>query len=1419
MATPRPSSNASNPAERVDAVTATGFGHAAPDETVSPNPEPPVDAAARCDFLAPAQQPDEIGRLGQFRVLGLLGAGGMGMVFRAADSQLGRQVALKVILPQHAARPQARQRFFREARAIAAIDHVHVVPIFHVGEDHGVPYLVMPLLKGESLAHALKRTPQLPVRELVRIGREMAEGLAAAHGEHLVHRDVKPGNVWLEGEGRRVRLLDFGLARPDEATNAPEEPLTASGQFVGTPVYMSPEQARGEHVTAASDLFSLGVALYQMATGVIPFAAPTMMAVLTALATRNPDPPTRHVPDLPPALNTLIVQLMAKDAAQRPPSALAVVEMLRQIEAALPPVMPSITQPITSGPIAAAVTMTAEAPRTPRRRRVLIGFIVGLVVLLGGGFLAQQNIRVATPKGTLVINADDPNIEIVVKKNGAIIRDKTRDREIVLEVGDYTIELSEKKDGLKLSTDRFSITRDGAETVKVWFEKANDFALTPDQSDPHRQAALLVLKHEGSDVSVETHDGVRHGIRKAADLPKEPFKCQHVHLASPSWDDTAFRRLVPLLRKIELDQIYIDSPSVITDDGLKELLEIPSLKGVLLSGCSGFTDAGIRRLVALPRLQGVELAYVPVTDKTAQMFLDRGTIARFSLSHTGTTASWLPSLSKNPEFNSIRLEGIPLTDDDLRAMSKLKLASVAIESKEVTNAGFRHLEALTDLRLLGVYKCPKVDDGVLDEPIKFAALTRLEFWGVRITDAGLQRVKALSRLENLKLKDTRVTAEGVAKLRAELPKLKVEWDGDAKVDLHREVALLVLKHDGSEIFIELPDGVAQRIKKAADLPKEPFRYLGITLASPSWDDAAFLRLVPLLRDIEISDIAFDAPSTITDDALKGLLDIPSLKGIELRHLKKVTDEGIRRLTTLPRLTAVALVHVPVTDKTVQMFLDRGKMWSFWLHTTGATVSFPPALLKNEDLVHVNLWGFPLADEDLRALSRLKALRSLLIGAHNSVTNDGFRYLEEPPHFQYLRISRCAKIDDGILDQLGTIPELKHLELINLHITDTGLQRVKALPKLEVLFLADTRVTSEGVAKLRAELPKLNVVWDGDAKKPLSEPTPADFQRNVLEWVLKQEGSDARVRLNSGARAILRHGDLIPKDFEAIEHLNILLGHPDTLSAQASTWLSALPADCVVNIALLSGDWDDAALGRLITQVQGVSNLWLHLRAPAPITDQGVRQLIKLRGLRAINLADLKVSDLAVRELGKLPKLQTFYFSNVPITDTTVEALLRGGACIGLGLDHTQATESCLPAILKTTDLASLRLLGIPLRDGDLRKFAELKNLVRFDLWGPFITNEGVRLLEPLPLRELQINDCKQVDDGMFDHLAKLGQLTHLLLIDNAKVTDAGLAKVKDLPKLTQISLNRIPGITADGVRKLRAARPELTVVWDGDAKK
>jgi hypothetical protein len=297
------------------------------------------------DFLAPPQGPDEMGRLGPYRVLGVLGSGGMGVVFRAEDLLLKRPVALKVIKsrPDSAS---ARARFLREAQSAAALAHDHVVTVYQVGEDRGVLFLAMPLLEGETLHDRLEREGRLPVGEVLRLGREMAEGLAAAHAKALIHRDIKPANVWLEsrpggpGAGEpgasatgartagRAKLLDFGLARA--VSDAGQ--LTREGAVLGTPAYMAPEQARGEVVGTRADLFSLGCVLYRMATGQPAFQAPDSVSLLVAVATEEPAPPRQVNPAVPAALTDLVVRLLAKRPEDRPPSARAVAEALAALE-------------------------------------------------------------------------------------------------------------------------------------------------------------------------------------------------------------------------------------------------------------------------------------------------------------------------------------------------------------------------------------------------------------------------------------------------------------------------------------------------------------------------------------------------------------------------------------------------------------------------------------------------------------------------------------------------------------------------------------------------------------------------------------------------------------------------------------------------------------------------------------------------------------------------------------------------------------------------------------------------------------------------------------------------------------------------------------------------------------------------------
>jgi serine/threonine protein kinase len=276
--------------------------HVAPQEQSSPDssqvtaierkPPPNADALRHLmpDRFGPPTQPGDVGTLGRYRVRRELGRGGMGAVYLGLDDQLERKVALKVILPEFGIDPSVRERFLREARAAAKVKSDHVVTIFDVGVDRDVPFIAMEFLQGATLADYVKKRGRVGVEQALRVTRETAVGLQAAHDLGLVHRDVKPANLWLEAPKGRVKILDFGLARSGKE-NAQ---ITQSGMAVGTPAYMSPEQARNQPLDPRSDLFSLGVVLYQLLTGQLPFRGDTAMSLLTSLAVDEP-PPVREL--------------------------------------------------------------------------------------------------------------------------------------------------------------------------------------------------------------------------------------------------------------------------------------------------------------------------------------------------------------------------------------------------------------------------------------------------------------------------------------------------------------------------------------------------------------------------------------------------------------------------------------------------------------------------------------------------------------------------------------------------------------------------------------------------------------------------------------------------------------------------------------------------------------------------------------------------------------------------------------------------------------------------------------------------------------------------------------------------------------------------------------------------------------------
>ena len=295
--------------------------------------------------LAPTDWPDSLGRLGTYEIKGVIGRGGMGVVLKAFDAALHRNVAIKVLSSHLANCGAARRRFLREARAAAAVVHEHVVSVFAVDETAELPFMVMEYVPGPSLQDRIDQHGPLALTEVLRIGMQTAAGLAAAHAQGLVHRDVKPANILLENGIERVKLTDFGLARA-----AADAGMTQSGIVAGTPHYMAPEQARAEATDHRADLFSLGSTLYAMCTGIPPFRAETPVAVLRRVSDDVPRPIRQLNPEVPDWLEAIVERLHAKDPADRFASASELADLLGQclayVQEPLSVLMPSGLIPV-----------------------------------------------------------------------------------------------------------------------------------------------------------------------------------------------------------------------------------------------------------------------------------------------------------------------------------------------------------------------------------------------------------------------------------------------------------------------------------------------------------------------------------------------------------------------------------------------------------------------------------------------------------------------------------------------------------------------------------------------------------------------------------------------------------------------------------------------------------------------------------------------------------------------------------------------------------------------------------------------------------------------------------------------------------------------------------------------------------------
>jgi|GEM_PF-2878491 len=892
-----------------------------------PQAVPPVVPAALPEFV------------GGYQIVRELGRGGMGVVYEARDPNLPRRVAVKVIADDagDAARTaDARARFRKEAAAVSLIDHPNVVPVYAFGEDAGRPFLVMPLLAGETLAERLKRGP-LSAAELVRVGREVATALEAAHAAGVIHRDIKPGNVWLDAGTGRARVLDFGLAKSQEAPAH-----TETGAIVGSAHYMSPQQAKGEALDARTDLFSLGALLYHAATGRRPFDGETVYAVLRAVVEVTPADPA----GVPPRVAKLIRKLLEKEPAARPASASEV--------------LLELADPVPAPPV------------PPKRRFPVWALAAGLLLALAAGAIVYE-VKFST--GTLVVDAT-PEADVRLK-NGTIevygedgklkytIAPGARAANVA--AGTYKLKVM-GADGVELDTEEFTMKRNGKAIVRV---SAKPVPPPVVSKDADRRAAEWVLSAGGT---VAIWEGNEHRwIDTVAALPREPFALHAVsfgkHVTHVTDEDLTAFNGCERLRQLDLRDTRA------TDAGLLHFARCKGLQLLYLKG-KGITDKGLAQLPDQPELTQLSLVDTGVTDAGLTRFAKCKHLGELGLSDTAVTDAGIAHFQKSVELHSVVLARTAVTDACIAHLSACRdILVFKLQGTKVTDAGLKSFHSATAPRELDVRNTQVTAAGVTAFA-KAHPHCRIVWDGGTITPASAPDRRAAEWVLSVggTLEVTANGARGPVASKEQLPAgplqlVSVTLSRNGKATDAGLAAFAGCKHV-RELYIDhtsLGSGL-EHFRDCTELEVLAAQRSGVR------DE----HLAHLKNCTKLKVVSFATCRGVTDLGLAHLAGAKKLVDLNLSETG-VTDAGLARFAECPDLAFLGLARTIVTDKGLEPFRDHTGFELLLFEGLSLSDAVLEWVAKNKKLNYLNLNASRVTDAGLARLHGLKLLTELHLG--------------------------------------------------------------------------------------------------------------------------------------------------------------------------------------------------------------------------------------------------------------------------------------------------------------------------------------------------------------------------------------------------------------------------------------------------------
>jgi len=1256
--------------------------------------------------------------LGNYVILDKVGQGGMGTVFKARHRRMNRLVALKILPPGLSSVPEAIARFQREVEAVARLTHPHIAAAYDADEAGGVHFLVMEYVDGPNLANYIKQRGPLPISVAVRLMTQAARGLATAHAQGVVHRDIKPGNIMVNRQGV-LKILDMGLAqmRGQDANLDLLSEVTQTGRVMGTVDYMAPEQARdAKNVDLRADIYSLGCTLYFLITGRAPAPVGSAAEKLLWHQTQVLPPLSSSGSQSTPRLDALLAALLAKKPENRPSSMHAVATELEQCLHELPPADTSVLidgldlvdhdRQTLAGSRYGQQTMAGtfgdtlitdpgrrsplfkHAPPTEPRTMLYAGLIASAtaLALLALAVLWWRSAGVVfrpTADATLLVSVDEGPAAVLVdgKERGAA--GKPADNPLALKVQPGKLLVQVQREGFEPFEERVEVATGQPARVDVSLKRVDQLPrpTIPSPHKPYEKLLAWVFQNRGQ-VGAVTGGGESLQLAAGAKLPDQPLEILSIKLDGTGVGNVDLDRLSAAggLRELSLANTRI------SDDGLAYVANLQHLTNLNLSR-TAITSAGLAHLTRLSELTELNLERTRVTDQGLARVASLPKLERLYLSDTGVTDVGIEQLKRATSLKLLTAHGTALSEAghaalqaelpeleivwdgaDVERAVALKLLEKGATLSVVDRSGERHdsvkgAENLppgrVSIRAADLSTSGNFADADMKQLNLLPELETLTLTGTSVSSAGLFHLHGITTLLKVDLGTLPLPPTAVEQLRTKLPRCQIVVREQADA----EVARQVLAAGGRVDVVTERNQLLREINVTAKLPAGKYSLRTINL-----DDAANIGDAALQKigNLQFLESLFLANAAITDAGIDRIAACKSLRELSLSGTK-VTAAGIAPLGTLPKLA--------------RLYLARTALGSEGLRQIG----------ELEGLTHLSLLGVTLSDDDLAPLKRLE--------------------------------------------------QLEWLDLSGTPLTDAALVNLQALAKLRELNVAATGLSDAAREELAAAL--------GQQCRLIGD--PPDPQRLAARWLVEH---DATIALEGGQ---LASGQDLPRgacrivavDLAELAQLRrsdlrthlaactglVSLNLSGTRLQEADlAFLAAMPALRDLRLAKLS------LSDRVLNLLEGHAALEILDLSENRITGQGLRKLAAASGLRQLLLRSTEVSDVHLTALEQFPQLEALDLSAVAsVTDAALAPIAALSNVRSLGLRRAKVTDAGLEQLAKLTELEQLDLDGTKVGDAGVAELAGLMKLRRLILSGTQVT-DGVTstLVQMQQLRNLNL---------------------------------------------------------------------------------